>query len=121
MRPFLLAAIPFATAVLPASAQDSPPSQVATKQQDPLSDAAHAQVRVQIEAGRKRQEAANSKTMGLWSRWTYAVCIGCSVGEPKNIRVVHTTPARVLAGIPAAEDDARELAMAGRRRHRKLG
>ena len=117
MRPFLVAGILLPSAVLPAFAQDSVASSPVTEQrQDPTSDAAHAQVKARIEAGRKKQEVANAKTMGLWTRWTYAVCIGCGVGEPKNIRVVHTTPARVLVGIPAAEDDARELAMAGRTR-----
>jgi len=117
MRPLLVAGILLSTVALPAFAQDSVGSQVATEQrQDPTSDAAHAEVKARIEAGRKKQDAASSKTMGLWTRWTYAVCIGCGVGEPRNIRVVHTTPARVLAGISAAEDDARELAMAGRTR-----
>jgi hypothetical protein len=116
MRLFFIAAIPFLVAVLPAFAQDTPPSPPsAGDQHDPTSDANHAKLKSRIEAGRKKQEAANAKTTGLWTRWTYAVCIGCGVGEPKNIRVVHTTPERVLAGYPAAEDDARELA-AGRAR-----
>ena len=115
MRPFLIAIIPLFTAALPVCAQDTPPAPPATEQhEDPASDAKQAEMKARIEAGRKKQETANAKTMGLWTRWAYAVCIGCSVGEPKNIRVVHTTPARVLIGIPAAEDDAREQAKAGR-------
>lgn len=114
MRPFLVLTLLSLTAVLPAAAQDAPPSPPPVgAQQDPTSDAKHAELKARIEAGRKKQEVANAKTTGLWTRWSYAVCIGCGIGEPKNIRVVHTTPARVLAGIPAAEDDARELAMGG--------
>jgi hypothetical protein len=119
MRPSFIATVLLLSAGLPASAQDSttaPPS--AEQQQDPTSDAKQAELKARIEAGRKKQDAANAKTMGLWTRWTYAVCIGCGVGESTNIRIVHTTPERVLAGIPAAEDDARELATA--RRFRRL-
>ena len=70
-------------------------------------DADRNDIEALIEAGRKREEASNSKTLDLWSRWIYAVCIGCGY-TPRNVRIVYTKPARVLAGIPAAEDDARE-------------
>jgi len=117
MRPTFIATVLLLTAGLPASVQaSSPMPRTAEQQQDPTSDAKQAELKVRIEAGQKKQDAANARTMGLWTRWTYAVCIGCGVGEPKNLRIVHTTPERVLAGIPAAEDDARELAMGGRRR-----
>ena len=49
---------------------------------------------------------SDAKNADLWTRWTYAVCIGCGPIAGK-VRTVYTTPARVLAGIPAAEDDAR--------------
>ena len=115
MRPLFLASLLLLTAVLRAAAQDAPPSPPPVgEQRDATSDAKHAELKARIEAGRKKHEAANAKTTGLWTRWSYAVCIGCGLGEPKTIRVVHTTPARVLAGIPAAEDDARELAIARR-------
>ena len=117
MRPLFLASLLLLTAVLRAAAQDAPPSPPPVgEQRDATSDAKHAELKARIEAGRKKQEAANARTMGLWTRWIYAVCIGCGAGEPRNIRIVHTTPARVLAGIPAADDDAREQAMASRYR-----
>ncbi|MCJ2012757.1 hypothetical protein [Methylobacterium sp. J-076] len=117
MRPLIIASMLLTAAAMPACAQDKNPSPAVTEQQpDPSSDSKQAEIKERIEAGRKKQDAFNAKAMGLWTRWTYAVCIGCGVGEPKNTRIVHTTPSRVLAGIPAAEDDARELAMARRTR-----
>jgi hypothetical protein len=115
----LLAIYPLTSA---AQSADKERPTASTGQQDPTSDAANAETKARIEAGRKRQEAANARTMGLWTRWIYAVCIGCGAGEPRKIRIVHTTPARVLAGIPAADDDAREQAMASRYRGgRRIG
>ncbi|MBE7197256.1 MAG: hypothetical protein INR70_05585 [Parafilimonas terrae] len=104
-------------ALMPATAQPSDQARPLPQQrQNPASDEKAAETKKLVEAGRKRQDAENARTMKLWTRWTYAVCIGCSLGEPRHIRVVHTTPARVLAGIPAAQDDARERAMASRDR-----
>lgn len=118
MRQIFVTTLLLINTVLQAAAQDAAsPSPSVNEQQDLTSDDKTRELKARIEAGRKKQEAANAKTTGLWTRWTYAVCIGCGVGEPKNMHVVHTTPARVLAGIPAAEDDARELAMARRGRH----
>jgi hypothetical protein len=118
MRPSLAALLLLLVAVLPAAAQPSDQRQVEPQQQqNPASDEQAAETKKLIEAGRKRQESENARTLKLWERWTYAVCIGCGAGEPKHVRVVHTTPERVLAGIPAAQDDAREMTMASRERH----
>lgn len=115
---FLLAAFLLLMVVLPAASQPSDQRQAEPQQQpNSASDEQAAETKKLIEAGRKRQEAENARTLKLWERWTYAVCIGCSVGEPKHVRVVHTTPARVLAGIPAAQDDARAMASVSRERH----
>lgn len=113
----VFAALLLLVALVPATAQTSDQSRPAPQQrQNPASDEKAAETKALVEAGRKRQDAENARTMKLWTRWTYAVCLGCSLGEPRHIRVVHTTPARVLAGIPAAQDDAREMAMASHSR-----
>jgi hypothetical protein len=109
----VFAALLLLVALVPAAAQTSDQARPAPqRQQGPASDEKAAETKKLVEAGRKRQDAENARTMKLWTRWTYAVCVGCSLGEPRHIRVVHTTPARVLAGIPAAQDDAREMALA---------
>ena len=116
MRHFLIAALLLGPMTLPAAAQNTNHRQPRPEQtQDPTSDAKRAEINAQIEAGRKRQEASDAKTTDLWSRWTYAVCLGCGPIAGK-VRTVYTTPARVLAGIPAAEDDARAQATASRNR-----
>lgn len=118
MRPSFIACMQLFIATLPVAAQDANHGQSeAEHRRDVMSDAKREETRALLESGRKRQEAANAKTLSLWGRWTYAVCIGCGLGEPRNIRVVHTTPGRVLAGIPAAQDDAREQ-IAAQRAHR---
>ena len=67
-----------------------------------------AEVRRLIEAGQARQRSADARNTRIWQRWDYAVCIGCGP-MPKKFRIVYTTPARVLAGVLAADDDdARE-------------
>ncbi|MCJ2123139.1 hypothetical protein [Methylobacterium sp. J-077] len=58
---------------------------------------------------KERQRSLNNQNKNLWDRWIYAVCLG-RTWAPKNVRIVHTHPSRVLMGIPAAEDDARERA-----------
>ena len=116
MRRLVIALAMLANAALPALAQNTAHKQPRPEQQqDATSDAKRAEINALIEAGQKRQDAANAKTLDLWSRWTYAVCIGCGPIAGK-IRVVYTTPGRVLAGIPAAQDDAREQAAALRGR-----
>ena len=65
-----------------------------------------AETRKWVEIGQQRQRAVDARNTKLWERWTLAICIGCGP-LPVKYRVVYTTPARVLAGIPAADDDAR--------------
>ncbi|MDR7036439.1 MULTISPECIES: hypothetical protein [Methylobacterium] len=57
-----------------------------------------------IELGQSRQRETDARNSRIWRRWDYAVCIGCGP-MPKRIRIVYTTPARVLAGHIAADDD----------------
>jgi hypothetical protein len=117
MRSSFIACLLLVAATLPTAAQSSgKPRSEADRREEITSDATYEKTKALAEAGRKRQAAENARTLDLWTRWIYAVCIGCGVAEPKNIRVVHTTPARVLAGIPAAEDDARERAITHRNR-----
>ena len=110
MRYFVIAALLLVPTTLPALAQNTNHRQPRPDRvKDPTSDAKRSEISAAIEAGQKRQAALNAKNTDLWARWTYAVCIGCGpiVGK---VRIVYTTPARVLAGIPAAEDDARNKA-----------
>lgn len=65
-----------------------------------------AQVKAWIELAQKRQRAVDARNTKLWERWALAICIGCGP-LPVKYRAIYTTPARVLAGIPAADDDAR--------------
>lgn len=76
---------------------------------DVNSDAKAEETRQLIEKARERQKAVDKHNSNLWDRWIYAVCVGCS-WTPKNVRIVHTNPLRVLIGISAADDDARERA-----------
>lgn len=82
-----------------ASAQETQPA--------PTSDAKAQEVKTFIERARIRQRTIDRRNTDLWQRWTYAVCIGCGGSAPGPHRMVYTTPGRVLAGIPAADDDAR--------------
>jgi hypothetical protein len=94
----------------PAVAQHTQPRRDATETKtDPNSDAKAEETRQLIAKARERQKRLDKHNSDLWGRWAYAVCIGCG-WTPKNVRIVHTNPSRVLIGIPAAEDDARELA-----------
>lgn len=94
--------------VVPAWAQnDEAPSVVTPEQRALVSDERAAQVRAVMATARKRQEAIDRQNTDLWARWTHAVCRGCTP-TPKGLRLVHTHPMRVLSGIPAALDDARE-------------
>ena len=63
-----------------------------------------AEIKRQIEVGQARQRSADARNTRIWQRWDYAVCIGCGP-MPKRFRIVYTTPARVLAGFLAADDD----------------
>ena len=94
----------------PALAQHTQPRRDAIEAKtDPGSDAKAEETRQNIAKARERQKVIDKQRSDLWGRWAYAVCIGCG-WTPKNVRVVHTNPSRVLMGIPAAEDDARERA-----------
>lgn len=70
------------------------------------SDEQAAKVKEWIDLAQKRQAAVDARNTKLWERWNLAVCIGCGPLLVKY-RAVYTTPGRVLAGIPAGEDDAR--------------
>jgi len=71
------------------------------------SDEKAAETRRAIELGQARQRAADERNTRIWRRWDFAVCIGCGP-MPKGFRSVYTTPARVLAGFIAADDDDRQ-------------
>ena len=71
------------------------------------SDEKAAEVRRAIEEGQARQKATDARNERVWRRWDFAVCIGCGP-MPKKFRIVYTTPARVLAGFIAADDDDRQ-------------
>ena len=101
------------TVVLPflfvtsALAQGKPqPRPLQTQPPSATSDEQAAQVKEWIELAQKRQAAVDARNTKLWERWNLAVCIGCGPLLVKY-RAVYTTPGRVLAGIPAGEDDAR--------------
>lgn len=66
-----------------------------------------AEIKAATDRARARQRVTDQRNNALWERWIYAVCIGCG-WVPRDVRIVHTHPLRVLAGIPAADDDARE-------------
>ncbi|WP_147077550.1 hypothetical protein [Methylobacterium haplocladii] len=72
-----------------------------------MSDERAAEIRAAAREGRKRQDAINTGYRALMTRWSLAFCIGCEA-RPYRGRILHTYPLRVLAGIPALDDDARE-------------
>jgi hypothetical protein len=86
---------------------DKPSSSVTPEQREAVSDERAAEIRAQLREGRKRQDAINASYRALMTRWSLAFCIGCEA-RPYKGRILHTYPLRVLAGIPATEDDARE-------------
>lgn len=89
------------------SAQHSQPRRDPIETQTDInSDAKAEETRRLIEKARERQKGVDRHNSNLWERWIYAVCVGCG-WTPKNVRIVYTNPARVLAGVPAAEDDSR--------------
>ncbi|MDO9427343.1 MAG: hypothetical protein Q7T93_10985 [Methylobacterium sp.] len=77
----------------------------ASRPVDPTSEETAAETRRLIRLGQARQQAVDARNTRIWKRWDYAVCIGCGP-MPKLLRIVYTTPARVLAGFLAADDDA---------------
>ena len=83
-----------------------PPRPAQTNDRTATSDEKAAEIKRFIELGQQRQRAVDSRNTKLWERWTMAICIGCGP-LPVGYRIVYTTPARVLAGIPAADDDRR--------------
>ncbi len=90
----------------PAAAQDgvrTPPAP--GRPADATSDERAAEIRNAIKRAQVRQRTVEARNTRIWRRWDYAVCIGCGP-VPKGLRIVHTTPARVLAGHLAADDDA---------------
>lgn len=92
--------------IAPAIAQGKPqPKPAISPLSDMTPDQKAAETKRWIEIGRKRQEASDARNTRIWKRWDYAVCIGCGP-IPKNLRIVYTTPSRVLAGYIAADDDA---------------
>ena len=94
----------------PARAAEPPVQETKTSvQESRTDDQKMAEIKALIARARARQRATDSRNTQVWARWNYAVCLGCG-WAPKGVRVVHTHPLRVLAGIIAADDDARELA-----------
>ncbi|GJE15427.1 hypothetical protein [Methylobacterium marchantiae] len=92
----------------------APSSTVTAQQRRAVSDERAAEIRAVIAEARKRQDGIDHQNTNLWLRWTYAVCLGCGP-MPRAFRPVRTNPLRVLVGIPAAMDDARD-----RRRSRRV-
>lgn len=91
----------------PVVAQHAQPRRDASEAKtDPNSDTKAEETKQLIARAREKQKVVDKHNLDLWGRWEYAVCIGCG-WTPENVRIVHTNPTRVLAGIPAAEDDAR--------------
>lgn len=94
----------------PAFSQGKPqPRPPTSRLSDLTSDEKAAEIKRLIEIAQARQLAVNERNTRIWRRWDYAVCIGCGL-VPKGMRIVYTTPARVLAGVIAADDDARNSA-----------
>ena len=108
MRTLILISITFIGLVSPALAQHAQPRGDASANKiDITSDEKALEVKQLIASAQERQKAVDRHNSGLWDRWVYAVCLGCG-WAPKNVRIMHTNPSRVLMGISAAEDDARE-------------
>lgn len=108
MRTLILISIVFIGFASPSLAQDVQLRRDApANSPDITSDKKAEETKQLIAKARERQKSVDNHNSDLWGRWTYAVCIGCG-WAPKSVRIVHTHPARVLMGIPAADDDARE-------------
>ena len=108
MRTLILISVAFIGFVSPAFAQHTQPrGDASANKGDITSDEKALEVKQLIAKAQERQKSVDKHNSGLWDRWVYAVCLGCG-WAPKNVRIMHTNPSRVLIGIPAAEDDARE-------------
>lgn len=93
----------------PAFSQGKPqPRSSVSPPTDAASDEKAAEIRRSIELGQARQRGVDARNTRIWRRWDFAVCIGCGP-MPKGFRMVYTTPARVLAGFIAADDDERRM------------
>ena len=111
MCSYLMAAVLIVSSILPVLAQNTAHRQpTPEKTVDMTSDAKRAETNALIEKAQKRQNVVDARNSRLWERWTYAVCIGCGDTQT-NVREVYTTPGRVLAGVRAAADDARQLSL----------
>ena len=92
----------------PAFSQGKPQPRLATPpSSDATGDQKAADMRQAIQRGQERQKATDERNTRIWRRWDFAVCVGCGP-IPKGFRAVYTTPARVLAGFIAADDDERQ-------------
>ncbi|MGU3330354.1 hypothetical protein ACLBXB_25855 [Methylobacterium mesophilicum] len=110
MRTLILILVLISGLSSPVFAQHTQPRRDASgNSSDINSDAKAEETKKLIGKARERQKSLDNQNTNLWDRWIYAVCLGCT-WAPKNVRIVHTHPSRVLMGIPAAEDDARERA-----------
>jgi hypothetical protein len=108
MRTTMLFCVALLTLSRPAMAQDNTPQQSPSVTPEAQAEQKKiAEARAVTERALARQRVTDRRNNMLWERWTYAVCIGCG-WVPRHLRVVHTYPLRVLAGIPAADDDVRE-------------
>lgn len=108
MRTLILISFLLISFLSPVFAQHTRPRRDAAGTSNNInSDAKAEETRQLITKAREKQKSIDNKNTNLWDRWIYAVCLGCT-WAPKNVRIVHTHPSRVLMGIPAAEDDARE-------------
>ena len=84
------------------------PRPVKPPSSDATSDEKAAELKMAIEHAQARQRATDERNTRIWRRWDFAVCVGCGP-VPKGFRMVYTTPARVLAGVIAADDDDRRM------------
>ena len=113
MRVFILILVGIIGSASPVFAQHTQPrEETSANKVDITSDEKALEVKQLIAKAQERQKAVDRHNSGLWDRWVYAVCLGCG-WAPKNVRIMHTNPSRVLMGISAAEDDARERRGAG--------
>ena len=99
----------------PPSRSAAPPATRAPLETPPMSaepndgkteEQTRAEVVENIRRGEQAQRARDRAADELMARWEFAVCVGCNASL-KPFRRVWTNPLRVLAGIPALEDDKR--------------
>ncbi|KAB1072619.1 hypothetical protein [Methylobacterium planeticum] len=107
MRMVMMVSAVIFVATAPVMAQGKPqPRPAISPNSGATSDEKAAETRRLIDLGRARQREVEERNTRIWKRWDYAVCIGCGP-MPRRVRIVYTTPARVLAGFIAADDDER--------------